>query len=93
MKVATFNLPSSGYICPQYSLREISFKSACDVFSFGVLLCEIITGRISGTGETDSRRSHHCSIYKRTRKRKLEDDADDFFDWGLYLGVLVELAL
>lgn len=67
-----------GYTCPQYLLGGIGFCSACDVFSFGIVLCELITGKLCG-----SEQSQHYFTYRRGRQgRDLGDDADDCVDWG-----------
>ena len=59
------------------------------MFSFGVLLCELITGK------TSSRKSQHYPTYKLIKRRRLEDDADECVDWesGDYLTVLMQLAM
>ena len=39
-----FNNESSGYMSPEYVLRGL-FSTKSDVFSFGVLLLEILSGK------------------------------------------------
>jgi serine/threonine protein kinase len=39
-----------GYSCPQYSQRGYGYTEACDIFSFGVVLTELITGRLQHDG-------------------------------------------
>ena len=66
---------SVGYICPEYNDGDIDYQSACDVFSFGVTLCEIITGKQSVKG------NHHYTIFRKKQKRNLLDDVDELVDW------------
>jgi hypothetical protein len=37
-------LACSGYMCPEYAIKG-SFSTKADVFSFGVVLLEIISGK------------------------------------------------
>ena len=73
----------------QYLLGGRSFGSECDVFSFGVFLCDIITGKSS------SQQSQHYLTYRKSRRGNIEDDADDCVDWGegRCLKMLVKVAL
>ena len=78
-----------GYTCPHYLLSRPSFSSACDVFSWGVVVCELITGNIS------CNESQHYLMYKMNKTSSLEDDADACVDWGCgrSLRKMAELAL
>jgi serine/threonine protein kinase len=70
---------TKGYICPSYNEGDIvEFESACDVFSFGVFLCELLTGTVSLQGQ------HHYTIYgrKSMKSRELIDDVDALVDWS-----------
>ncbi|EJK54581.1 hypothetical protein THAOC_25776 [Thalassiosira oceanica] len=81
-----------GYTCPHYLMGGCAYESACDVFSFGVLLCDLITGSSS------SHKSQHYFRYK-TKTIKggptcLVENADECADWeGISLECLVDLAL
>ena len=66
---------TKGYICPEYNEDDTTFVSACDVFSFGVFLCELITGK------TSVLRAQHSSVYETKKSRKLIDDIDQAVDW------------
>lgn len=66
---------TKGYICPLYNQDEIPFESACDVFSFGIFLCELITGKVTSQGNT------HYTVYERKKCRHLKDDVDKIVDW------------
>ena len=37
-----------GYMCPSYSTRDMLYDSKCEIFSFGIVLLEIITGCLQG---------------------------------------------
>ena len=43
-KIKTISMACSGYMSPEYALDGV-FSTKSDVFSFGVLLLEIITGK------------------------------------------------
>ena len=59
------------------------------MFSFGVLLCELITGK------TSRREVQHYPTYKLIKRRNLLDDADEFVDWESNdsLKLLIKLAM
>ena len=63
-----------GYTCPQYLQWQISFQSACDVFSLGVVICELVTGVLSRI------ETQHQMTYI-VNGRNLEEDADICVDW------------
>lgn len=45
----SFSFPNSGYLAPEYVMgRQLTSKA--DVYSFGVLILEIVSGRSSGSG-------------------------------------------
>ena len=38
------------YCCTQYLRGNVPFDAKCEVFSFGVVLLELVTGRVQGPG-------------------------------------------
>jgi serine/threonine protein kinase len=40
--VGVFGTP--GYICPSYSRAHKTFEASCDVYSFGIVMIELVTG-------------------------------------------------
>jgi len=83
-----------GYTCPHYLMGGCDYESACDIFSVGVLLCDLITGSSS------SKKSQHYFRYKtKTTKGRgpttcLVENADECADWeGISLKCLADLAL
>ena len=37
---------SRGYVCPRYSMGVYKFEASCDVYSFGIVMIELVTGCI-----------------------------------------------
>eukprot|EP00540_Astrosyne_radiata_P003265 CAMPEP_0116841606 /NCGR_PEP_ID=MMETSP0418-20121206/11034_1 /TAXON_ID=1158023 /ORGANISM="Astrosyne radiata, Strain 13vi08-1A" /LENGTH=112 /DNA_ID=CAMNT_0004472083 /DNA_START=1 /DNA_END=336 /DNA_ORIENTATION=- len=53
-----------GYICPKYSdSHSFKFQAACDVFSLGVVLAELITGYLSMQPSTRKGGNNGESLY------------------------------
>jgi tetratricopeptide (TPR) repeat protein len=80
---------TKGYICPDYNDGEINYESSCDVFSYGVFLCELITGKTSPSG-----RHGHYIAFEKKKTKALIDNVDATVEWDDdTCGRLVELAL
>jgi serine/threonine protein kinase len=77
---------SKGYICPEFSNGEVQYDHACDVYSFGVLLFELWTGRLQNyeddNGATFNFLSQYVKLDKRGQyRRDLLADADPTFGY------------
>lgn len=70
------SVPSKGYICPDYNDGEIEYESSCDVFLFGVFLCELLTGKMSPSGK----HGHYIAFEKKENKA-LIDNLDATVEW------------
>lgn len=46
------------YICPQYQNRDIEYEARCDIYSYGVVVLELLTGRVNGRPWRQGRRTH-----------------------------------
>ena len=42
-----------GYMCPWYCKRNMPYDSRCEVYSFGIVLLELITGCLQGSSDKD----------------------------------------
>ena len=42
-----------GYMCPLYCKRNMPYDSRCEIFSFGIVLIELITGCLQGSSDKD----------------------------------------
>ncbi len=92
-----------GYICPWYSNGQGTrpFEASCDVFSFGIVMIELITGRLQ-IGQSSSRGSscggiNFYELYVEDGACGcdiLVEDADPLADWDIdLLNALCELAV
>ena len=45
-----FAVGTPGYMCPKYAMGGVGFDAKCEVFSVGVVLLELITGKVQGSG-------------------------------------------
>lgn len=66
-----------GYICPIYSRGHVSFTPACDVFSLGVVLAELIVGCLQG-GRSSRGEENFGDFFSRY----IRDDDDDIIEDG-----------
>lgn len=67
---------AKGCICPDYNDGEIEYKSACDVFSFGVLLCKLVAGAASPSGKNGC-----CIAFEKKKTKALNDNVDPAIEW------------
>ena len=94
---------TAGYVCPEYSEGEIPYDCACDVYSFGILLIELWTGRVQNYLQNDGTKFNFTRQYVGGRGnnfplRDVKLDADPSFgyppnDLPPYMTSFVALAL
>jgi serine/threonine protein kinase len=66
-----------GYVCPEYQSYGDGYEARCDIFSFGVVLTELLTGRLQNYQTTDNRSFNFLREYVMgTNPRNLVDDMD-----------------
>jgi hypothetical protein len=69
-----------GYLCPEYSAGGIPYAAACDIYSFGIVLTELWTGRLQNRRDKDSGSTFnfgkHYVMGKHGKKRDLKHDID-----------------
>ncbi|CAL5042962.1 unnamed protein product [Urochloa decumbens] len=68
-----------GYMAPEFALEGV-FSVKSDVFSFGVLLLEILSGQRNGALYLEE---HHQSLIRGAWKLWIKDHAADFMDLSL----------
>ena len=86
---------TEGYICNWY-LRTKSYIAACDVFSFGVVMIELITGCLqNGQSGADRTLGDFLDRYEEEPAKLRSKDVDSMAgeSWDLVLDDLCELAL
>lgn len=65
-----------GYICPDY-VGSGDISSACDIFSFGVVMAELWTGKLQNhTPDGCKKKSNYYKIYANSGSRNMDDDLD-----------------
>ncbi|KAI2494853.1 serine/threonine kinase [Fragilaria crotonensis] len=91
----TFGTP--GYMCPEYALksakgRQCSYIAACDVYSIGVVMVELVLGSLTG-GQSTQNDSQFLDVYEKYVMNdhhelivdgceKLKHDADPTIIWN-----------
>jgi hypothetical protein len=70
-----------GYVCPEYLSHGDGYDARCDIFSFGVVLTELLTGKLQNYQTTDN---HHFNFLYQyiifSKRRNLVDDIDSAFN-------------
>lgn len=97
---------TDGYICPFYTLNSVSFEAAFDIYSFGIIVMEMITGalqkgcskKLNGRSFGEFRTRYVEDHYRnkiRYGKKKLVQDADPAAGWrdDDILNSLAQLAI
>jgi hypothetical protein len=82
--VAVFGTP--GYICPLYAHGTMAYKAACDVYSIGIVLVELIVGHLQNG---DKYGDYYCWYIKDIKDEPVVDgwkilmkDADGQVTWN-----------
>jgi serine/threonine protein kinase len=86
---------TSGYVCPSYASRQIlTFEPACDIYSFGIVMLELITGWLQ-FGQSNWRSCDQNLVRKYHDKALLLEDVDRAAgdSWKHVLDDLCALAL
>ncbi len=71
-----------GYVCPKYCTGAIAYDESCDIFSFGVVLCELWTGKQQNHRDANGRIVNYYEQYVN-EGRFMEDDLDKSFGFGV----------
>jgi hypothetical protein len=72
---------TSGYVCPEYLSHGGGYEARCDIFSFGVVLTELLTGRLQNYQTTDKHYFNFLYQYLvYSKPRNLVDDIDSTFN-------------
>jgi serine/threonine protein kinase len=85
-----------GYICPEYQSHGFGYTAQCDIFSFGVILTELFTGRLQNYEINASTCFNFLIQYiKKKNTRNLMDDIDStmMVNSPKFVGAFSELAL
>jgi serine/threonine protein kinase len=78
-----------GYICPWYSTGNKKFEASCDVYSFGIVMIELVTGCLQNKTELkDFSERYFSPDFEGTPAEalelaipKLKEDADSEAEW------------
>ncbi|KAI2493549.1 serine/threonine kinase [Fragilaria crotonensis] len=65
-----------GYICPMYARGGCSFMAACDVYSIGVVMVELILGCLNG-GQSTRNGTQFSNVFERYIKDKFDEPVKD----------------
>jgi serine/threonine protein kinase len=66
-----------GYMCPSYVKGGTPYEAACDIFSFGVVLTELLTGRLQNNKDESGKTFNFEDQYVRGKKGKKRDLTED----------------
>ena len=76
-----------GYICPWYNSGKKTFEASCEVYSFGMVMIELVTGCLQNDNKGDFCERYFPGHFEGTPKEalevaipKLEKDVDIFTD-------------
>ena len=69
---------SDGYRCPWYSKGKKQYKPACDIYSFGVVMMEVLTSTLQGGSSSRKEMSGVSDL----RARYLEDEDEEPIENG-----------
>lgn len=73
-----------GYICPKFCTGMISYRASCDIFSFGVVLAELWSGKLQNHRDNDGRINNFFDLYiDSDAPRNMRDDLDKSFGVNL----------
>jgi serine/threonine protein kinase len=75
---------TKGYICLQY-VRTGKYLAACDIYSFGVVMLELWTGRIQNHKDEESGAEFNFGEEYVHEERDVTEDADPAMDLGSQL--------
>jgi serine/threonine protein kinase len=68
---------TSGYICPDYASVGFGYDTRCDIFSFGVVLTELLTGKLQNYVTCSNKPFKFTREYiTKKNRRNLADDID-----------------
>ena len=61
-----------GYICPRYSQERKTFKACYDVYSFGIVMIELVTGSLQNGQKGDFYKRYFPEDLKGTQLQAIE---------------------
>jgi serine/threonine protein kinase len=81
---STSSKGTKGYTCPEYESGEVTqYEAACDVFSFGVVMAELWTGKLQNSGATGIKTAKKAVNFSKKyakRKEPMNVDLDPALD-------------
>jgi serine/threonine protein kinase len=84
VSTSTSSKGTKGYTCPEYQSGEVTqYEAACDVFSFGVVMAELWTGKLQNSGATGNKAGNKVENFSKKYARRREPmnvDLDPFLD-------------
>ena len=82
MNMSTGVKGTRGYVCPKYCTGSIPFDASCDIFSFGIVLAELWSGRLQNHRDSNGRVYNFYEQYIN-EGRSMDDDLDKAFGFGI----------
>jgi serine/threonine protein kinase len=71
-----------GYVCPKYSRGSIPYDESCDIFSFGVVLAELWSGRLQNYKDGAGSKYNFFDHYVDDEDKDMLEDLDLAIDMG-----------